>query len=101
MGWLKDSVTVADVGRWRHTEAADYSSGDLGGNVAENILGHDDVVALGVGNEHHRARIDILAVGTDVRVTCRNLVEHLAHEGLAGERIGLIKQGDVARRATG
>jgi hypothetical protein len=40
-----------------------------------------------------------LALRADIAVLQSDLVEHLAHKGLARERVGLVEQGDMAGRA--
>ena len=48
VGRLEDAVTIADVGRGRHTHPADSSCGQVRNDVPEHIFCNDNVVPRGV-----------------------------------------------------
>ena len=94
---------VADVARRRHAEAAHGGGRQVREDVAEHVLGHDHVVVAGALDEVHRHRVDVGALGLDVGVVGRDLVEERAEEGIALQHVRLVDQrhpaGPVARGA--
>ena len=61
-GW-NSAVRVADVARRRHAHAADQRGGLVGQDVAEHVLGHDDVEVPRLAHEVERRRVDVVMVG--------------------------------------
>ena len=56
-----------DVAAGRQPDAAGDRGGEVGEDVAEQVVGDDDVEALRLGHQEHRRRVDVQVVGGDVR----------------------------------
>ena len=61
-GWCRG----VDVAAGREADAAGDRRTDVGEDVAEQVVGDDDVEALGLRDEEHRRGVDVLVVGRDV-----------------------------------
>ena len=88
---------------FRLADAAPDAAGDrateIGEDVAEEVVGHDHVVALGPLHEVDARRVDVVVARGDVRVLGRHLVERALPE-VAGERedVRLVHQREVPAR---
>ena len=71
----------------------------VGQDVAEQVLGDDDVEVGRPADEQHRARVDELVVEPHVRVLDRDLVRHPAPQPRGREHVGLVDRGDDAAPA--
>src|SRR6478736_8922557 len=55
-----------DVAGGRQADAAGDRGGEVGDDVAEEVVGDDDVEATGVGRHEDRGRVDVQVVGGDL-----------------------------------
>ena len=68
-------------------------------DVAERVLGHDDVDAVGDDDELHREAVDERVAQLDVRVLGRDLVDDPPPEPRGVEHVRLVDRDERAARA--
>ena len=64
-----------EVAARREADASTDGCANVSEDVAEEVVGDDDVEALGLGDEEHRRRIHMLVVGLHVRVVSSHTIE--------------------------
>ena len=97
LGLVPDDVEVAAGGQ---PDAAGHRGGDVGDDVAEEVVGDDDVVAARVGDEEHRGGVDVLVGDRDLGELGRHLLDRPRPQPAGvGEHVGLVDQGEVLARA--
>ena len=74
---------------------------EVGEDVAEEVLGGEDVEVPGAADEVERHGVDVVVAGVDVGVAGGGFVEDPAHEGEGAEDVGFVDQGDLALGAAG
>jgi hypothetical protein len=83
-----------EVARRRHSETALKHGREVGDDVAQLVVGDDDVEHLGELDREETPRVDVLVVALHVRVLVPHLVEHTVPQvvrvrqnvGLSAER---------------
>ena len=86
-----------EVGRGGEADAAADGAGQVGQDVAEEVVGHDDVVALRLLDQVDARGVDVVVVPGDVGELGRDLVDGaLPQVAGEGEHVGLVDQGQVA-----
>ena len=88
---------LAERGRGQHPEAAGQHRRLVRQDVAEQVLGDDDVEVGGPADEQHRARIDELVVDLDVRELDRDLVDDRPPQPRRREDVGLVDAASAGR----
>ena len=68
----------------------------VGEDVAEQVLGDDDVEASRIGQEQVGGRVDERVLDRDPRMTDRGLVDDLTPQAAGGEDVRLVDAGEVA-----
>src|SRR5699024_3587264 len=63
------------VARCCQADATGYSGGQVGNNVAEHVVGDDDIKPARIGGHEDGGRIHVQVVMGDVRVFCCDLVD--------------------------
>eukprot|EP00754_Rhynchopus_humris_P012258 Rhum_TRINITY_DN14277_c21_g1::Rhum_TRINITY_DN14277_c21_g1_i1::g.77900::m.77900 len=92
---LEDGVVVADVAGRREAESADHLRGEVGEDVAEHVLGHDDVVLLRSTQHEHALRVDVRLLQGDARVVSGDAARRLDHESARlAQDVRLVDNGD-------
>ena len=88
---LEDAgAAVAEARRRSQAETAGDGRGDVGEDVAEHVLGHDHVEAVGVGDELHRRAVDERMPQLDVGIVRRHLVDDPPPEARRVEHVRLV-----------
>ena len=81
------------VGARREADAAGDRTGQVREDVAEQVVGHDDAVALGTLDEVDARGVDVVVVDGDVRELRRHLGDDARPEVAGeGEHVGLVDQ---------
>ena len=81
---------VAEARRRRQPEPAGHRGGEVGEDVAEHVLGHDDVELLGRARELHGRVVDEHVLDLDVRILGGDLVDDAAPEPRRLEHVRLV-----------
>ena len=84
----------ADGGRGQHAERAGDDAGLVGEDVAEEVLGEDDVEVAGDVHDVHRHGVDKLVLEGDVGVVLGDFGDGGAPELRDFEDVGLVDGGD-------
>jgi hypothetical protein len=88
------------VGRRRHPQAALQRCSEVRDDIAEEVVGHDDVELRRILDEHQRQGVDVKVRGLDRRVVRPQLVEHALPERVPlAHRVALVGHADT--RTTG
>ncbi len=81
-----------DVGGGREAEAAGELRGEIGDDVAEEIVGDDDVELAGVADDLHGEGVYIKVAGVDLRIFgADDLEDALPEVAGEGHRVGLVR----------
>jgi hypothetical protein len=65
-----------NVARCSDTKSSLNRSAKIREDVAKQIVADDHIVLRRIENHEHRHRIDVLVIGSDLRVSSRNFLEH-------------------------
>lgn len=93
--WLKEAGVEADACGSEETHGACDDAGLVGEDVAEGVLGDEDIEELGHGDDLHGRIVDKHIVSGDIGVLGSHLLSYLAPETRGLEDIGLIDHGEV------
>ena len=89
-----------DVAARGQPDAAGDGRGDVGDDVAEKVVGDDDVEACRVGREEDRRGVDVLVGGLDVGELRADLLDGAAPQVTGvGEHVVLVDERQVLARA--
>ena len=89
-----------DVAAGGEPDAAGDGRGDVGDDVAEEVVGDDDVEAARVGGEEDRRGVDVLVGGLDVGELGADLLDRAPPQVAGvGEDVVLVHEGQVPARA--
>ena len=69
-----------EVGRGGPSDPAGDRAGEIGEDVAEEVVGDDHVVATGVGDEMDARRVDVVVRRRDIGILGRDGVERAARD---------------------
>ena len=85
-----------DIAAGRQPDAAGHRGGEIGDDVAEQIVGHDDVEPARISNHVDSGGVDVLVSDLDVGIVPADLADHPRPQ-LAGVRqhVGLVYQRHV------
>ena len=100
MTGLKHGGFGSDVRRRGHPQPADQSGCQVGEDVTQQILGHDQVESLRVTDQLHGGSVDVQVVGRDVGILLRNLIENGSEEGERSKDVRLVDASDFRLRST-
>ena len=85
-----------EVGRGGVADPPGHRAGQIGDDVAEQVVGHDDVVAARVLHQVDAGGVDVVVVPGDRRVVDGHLVDRpLPEVAGEGEHVGLVHQGQM------
>ena len=85
-----------EVRRGRPPDAAGHRAGEVGEDVAEQVVGDDDVVATGVRDEMDARRVDVVVRGLDIGVLgCDGIERALPEVAREGEHVRLVHQREM------
>src|SRR5262245_21270397 len=85
-----------DVPGRREADAAGDGGGQVGDDVAEEVVGDDHVEARRVGGHEDRRGVDVQVVDTDLRELPPDLGDHARPHGAGvDEHVGLVDQGEL------
>ena len=85
-----------EVAAGRQADAAGDRGGEVGEDVAEQVVGDDHVEPAGVGHHVDRGRVDVLVGDRDVRVLQRHLLDQpRPQRARVGQHVGLVHQREV------
>ena len=88
-----------DVAAGREADAAGDGRGDVGDDVAEQVVGDDDVEAPRVGDQEDRGRVDVLVGRLDLGELGADLVDGAAPQVAGvGEHVVLVDEREVLAR---
>ena len=90
---------VADGRGREHAQAAGEHRRLVGQDVAEQVLGDQDVEHCRAADEEHRARVHELMVDVDVGELRADLVDDLAPKPRGGQHVRLVHAGQAAAAA--
>ena len=90
------AATRVDVAARSEADAAADGRTDVGEDVAEEVVGDNDVEPLRLRQEEHRCRVNVAVVGLDLGVLDLDAIECLL-PGLTGvdEHVRLVNEGDL------
>ena len=92
-GELADGVNVAAC---RVADTAGHCTGEVGDDVAEEVVGDDHVEAGGVGDHEDGGRVNVQVVGLNLGEFSRDFGEVAVVEATCvGEHVGLVHEGDL------
>src|SRR6478672_10180399 len=95
----RGAVRVDVPGR-REPDAAGDRGGEVGDDVAEEVVGDDHVEARRVGGHEDRGRVDVQVVDADLGVLPRHLADQAAPDRPGvDQHVGLVDQGQLLARA--
>ena len=93
--------SLAERRRRQHPERAGQDGRLVGEDVAEQVLGDDDVEGRRAADEQHRARVDELVAQRHVREVGGDLVGDGPPQARRREDVGLVDRGHVATARPG
>src|SRR5262249_28469775 len=89
-----------DVPARGDADAAGDGRGEVGDDVTEEVVGDDDVEALGLGDQEDGGRVDVQVVGGDLGVLRGHPVEGVRPQvAREGQHVVLVDQGELLARA--
>ncbi len=65
-----------DIAAGGQADSAAHRSGEVGDDVAEKVVGDDDVEPAGIGDHIDGGRVDVLIGDLDVRILGTDLADH-------------------------
>ena len=93
----RERAIRVDVARGREADAAGDGAGQVGQDVAEEVVGDDDVEARRVCDQEDRRRVDVQIVYRDFGVLGRDRVHDALPEPPAmHEHVGLVHERELA-----
>ena len=91
-----------DVARGRQADAAADRAGQVGEDVAEEVVRDDDVESSRVGDEEDRRGVDVQVVDRDIGILGRHRVDRALPERPGeDEHVGLVHERELLARASG
>ncbi len=92
----RERARAVDVARRGEADAARDRGRQVGDDVAEQVVGDDDVEAGRVGDQEDHGRVDVQVVDGDVRVLGGDAVDGALPEGSGeGQHVGLVHERDA------
>lgn len=90
------------VGRRRIGNPSGHRPAQVGEDVTEKVVGHDDVVDLGPLNKVDAGRVHMLMRGLNLRILDRHLIKGpLPQVSCEGQHVLLVNQREVVALAVG
>ena len=85
-----------DIAAGGQTDSATDGGGEVGDDIAEQVVGDDDVEASRIGDHINRGRINVLIGHLDIRVLGTDLGHHARPQtAREGQHVGLVDQCQV------
>ena len=95
----REGAVRVDVAGCREADAAADRRGEIGEDVAEQVVGDDDVEPAGVRHHEDRRGVHVQVVDGDVRVFGRDPVDGaLPERAGVDQHVGLVHEGELLRR---
>ncbi len=94
--FVQAAATVAQRGRRQQAERAGQRGGLVGEDVAEQVLGDHHVVAVRLGQQQHRHRVDQLVLDRHVGIVGGDALHRAAPQPRGFQHVGLVDRGDMA-----